>query len=313
MFQAAAESKKILLVGYGDLAQRTAPHFVDFGCRVLGIARSEKPTIEGVDIWRGSVSDLVVQNTADTLECDIAIITLTPGGRRESDYINSYLNNTKLLINAWKRAARLPEFVIFVSSTSVYGQDSGEWVNEDSETMPSRDTAKVLLETENLLLSSGIKSCVVRFSGIYGPGRYYLLKQVYQGELGSPAYTNRIHADDCAGVLAFLVKSHWAGHTMPKLLLASDNKPVSSQVVREWLAKMMQEKDPDLDIVPSDFLAKPSNRVRGMNKRCDNSRLIKLGYRFRYPSYKEGFPSLVDSFLSPNPVVNSPSNNSTLS
>lgn len=306
-----SHTKKVLLAGYGDLAQRVAPHLVDSECRVLGVARSEKPAIKGVDQWRGSIAELVVESpprsdhpegsftegAREAFVCDVAIITLTPGGRREQDYVESYLNNVRLLVNAWKRCAQRPELVLFVSSTSVYGQDSGEWVNEESETTPSSDTAQILLETEKLLLSSGIKSCVVRFSGIYGPGRNFLLKQVYNGDLGSGAYTNRIHADDCAGVLAFLVKCHWKGQAIPELLLASDSKPVSSSAAREWLAKAMEEKDPGLNLLSNISPVKPSNRVRGMNKRCDNSRLIKLGYRFRYPSFKEGFPLLVEDFM----------------
>src|SRR5690606_24982960 len=98
--------------------------------------------------------------------------------------------------------------VLFASSTAVYGQDDGSWVDETSPTEPRRFTGRCLLEAEALLAGSGLGFSNVRFAGIYGPGRGRLLSQVLDGSavFGSePHITNRIHRDDCAGFLQHLI------------------------------------------------------------------------------------------------------------
>ena len=302
MLETNLTSKKILLLGYGDLARRTALHFNDLGCTITAVARSSKDVPQGVDLWQGSIADFVGHAERDVLSCDVVVITLTPGGRRESDYVSAYLDNMRLLLDAWARVGVRPGCVIFVSSTSVYGQDNGERVDEESDTHPEKDTAKVLLKTEALLQASNIPSCSLRFAGIYGPGRHFLIRQVAEGNMGGPAYTNRIHAEDCAGIIAFLIKRFWADKYLPPVLLASDGVPVISRVVRQSIAETLQSLDPDFNIpeIASVANVEGSKRIQGMNKRCDNSKLIHLGYRFRYPSYKEGFPELIREFLNAN-------------
>lgn len=297
--------KKILLLGYGDLAQRLAPHFLppnmcENHFQITAVARSEKAVSDGVHFWQGSIANFVANAPREKLASQVAVFTLTPGGRREIDYITGYLNNVRLMLDAWRRIGHKPDCVIFVSSSSVYGQNSGEWVNEESDTFPEKDTAKVLLKTEALLRDSGISSCALRFSGIYGPGRYFLIRQVAKGILGDLAYTNRIHAEDCAGIIAFLIQRFYSDNHLPKILIGSDCKAVGSQTVRQWIAKTLNEIKTDFSLTDSSGETpgtQGSKRVNGMNKRCDNSRLINLGYRFRYPSYKEGFPELIREFL----------------
>ena len=77
--------------------------------------------------------------------------------------------------------ARLPTpgpRVIFTSSTSVYGQDDGSWVDEASPTLPPRETGRILLEAEAALSGSGRDFSILRLGGIYGPGRTRLLETV---------------------------------------------------------------------------------------------------------------------------------------
>jgi hypothetical protein len=107
-------------------------------------------------------------------------------------------------------AAATARRLLFVSSSSVFAQKDGEWIDETASTEPEGYSGKVMLEAEQLALHSGIPASVVRLTGIYGPGREWLLSQVRQGYRVAeepPLYGNRIHAEDAASLLAFLLQA----------------------------------------------------------------------------------------------------------
>lgn len=276
--------KKLLLIGYGDIATRCAKRFVENGASVAAIARTLKP-LEGGSFWQGAIADPEVQDKLATSYFDIAIITLTPGDRSDEAYRQAYVENSRRLAALWAKHGNAPGLIIFASSTSVYGQSDGEWIDESSVTEPAGFSGRRLLEAEQLWLGSGINTCVVRFSGIYGPGRNHLITQVRSGHVGSENYTNRIHADDCEGVLGHLCLRHLAGAGLPDLLLASDCEPATAREVGEWLARRM-------GLVPP---ADAGNTRRAGNKRCNNQRLLASGYVFKYPSYREGYRDILES------------------
>jgi nucleoside-diphosphate-sugar epimerase len=181
--------------------------------------------------------------------------------------------------------------LIFVSSTGVYAQQSGEWVDEDSPAEPTHASARYLLEGETRVKNSPFPSAVVRFGGIYGPGRIRLLERISIGKEAYPQdrtqYTNLIHLDDCVGIL-----SHLMGlcNTAP-LYVAVDMEPVDRRVLLHWLADRLHAPKPHM--LPSSSL--PSRQLRS-NKRCNNRRLIDSGYHFLFPTFKEGYGSLIKNF-----------------
>jgi nucleoside-diphosphate-sugar epimerase len=282
------QDKKLLFVGFGDIANRASHALIEAGCAVTGIARSAREVPSGVDYWRGALTDshIVQQLAQDTF--DVAVVTLTPGGRRESDYRRTYLDNSQHLIRLWRGQPTAPKLVIYVSSSSVYHQNDGSWVDETSPTLPTSPTAQLLLEAENAWRDSPINSCVVRFPGIYGPGRTHLLRQVMAGNGGpidDDSYTNRIHVDDCVGVLLHLCLRHFSGEPVAPLYLASDCLPAQSWEVRSYLAELLG--------YPAGHLQESAPSARGGNKRCSNALLLASGYRFRYPDYRSGYASQI--------------------
>ena len=101
---------------------------------------------------------------------------------------------------------------------------------------------------------------------------------------GRPQYTNRIHRDDCAGVLEHLIGLDDA----PSVLLAVDDDPAPERVVLEWLAGALGAPQPR----PSEG-GSIVRSGRG-NKRCRNDRLRATGYKFLYPTFREGYASLIE-------------------
>ncbi len=125
----------------------------------------------------------------------------------------------------------------------------------------------------------------MRFGGIYGPGRDRLIREVKAGAscvADPPVYTNRIHRDDCAGVLRHLMSLR-----SPHVVYCGvDSEPAARCVVLDWLADR-------LGAPPPARLPPDPSAARG--KRVSNARLLESGYDFLYPSFREGYAQVLDA------------------
>lgn len=216
-------------------------------------------------------------------EPDQIVITLSPSEYSEQGYRNSYLRVVENLVSKSAEMAVSPE-VVFISSSSVYSENQGNWVDEDTEPKPQRYNGKVLLEAETTLTYSHLPSTCIRFSGIYGPGRYRLISSALNNSL-KPAdarhWTNRIHADDCAAVIQHILQLPL--QKRKDLYLASDSAPVYKAEVQNWIRAQFGQPASTSEL---------SNTPQS-GKRCRNNRLLESGYQFLYPTYKEGFPEIL--------------------
>ena len=272
----------MIFLGFGDLARRTAALLPDH--RLVGVARSSRDPAPGVELWQASADSADLRNRLNAEDFAAVVITLTPAEYSDVAYQTAYVETLRTLLPLWQR--RPPGLIVFVSSTSVYHQNDGGWVDETSETRPEGFAGRRLLEAEGLLRDSGLPSCVLRFAGIYGPGRDLLLRQVRAGKGGSSDYTNRIHITDGAGFLAHLLQLSLRGEKPAPLYLVCDSDPAPGAAVRLWLADRLGVPAADLQ---------PSTAERGANKRCSNRRLLATGYRLLYPSFRDGYGALLDS------------------
>lgn len=171
---------------------------------------------------------------------------------------------------------------LFTSSTGVYGEDGGAWVDEDTEPRPAAETGRILLEGERLVAGSGMRPVVVRLAGIYGPGRDRLVRSVRDGTARlplAPVYTNRIHRDDAAGLAAHLL----ALEEPLGLYVGADDEPADRAEVLAWIARELGLPAPQRE----------DRAPRGLNKRCRNARLRAAGYRLRRPTFREGYGDLL--------------------
>lgn len=276
------QSKNILFLGFGDLARHTAERLT--GHRLVGVARSPKPPSPGVEFWQGAADSLVIRQRLAQEKFDALVITLTPTEFSDLAYATAYVETLRTLLPVLH--SHPPGLTIFVSSTGVYHQNDGGWVDEHSPTEPESFSGRRLLEAEDLLRTSGLPHTVLRCAGIYGPGRDFLLRQVRAGKGGSSDFTNRIHVRDAAGAITHLMERHFAGQTVEPLYLVCDSNPAPGAEVRQWLATQM-----GLDPIS----LQPNASERGGNKRCNNQRLLASGYPLLYPSYTEGYGALLDS------------------
>jgi len=281
---------KVLFIGCGDIGVRTIRQLE---CSTLNsvwqaVAMRRHPTVLPPDIHAvaGDIKDVVtLTRLLESRSFDAIVVTLTPDQITDEGYLGAYVAGAKALKAALVNSRQTPGILFWASSTGVYGQVKGEWVDESSETNPSSFRGKRLLEAEQLIQQLPLPTVVLRFSGIYGPGRNRLIKQVRAGVIAPVApvqWTNRIHSEDCAGVLSHLLGRFGQGLPLDNLYIASDNEPVSAHAMQRWLAEQLgitaQEGD--------------ETRREG-GRRCCNQRLTDSGYQFRYPTYREGYSALL--------------------
>ena len=281
------QKKNTLFVGCGDLAQRVWAQLPNpLNSRATGITRSASACPSNIDCWRGNADDALILQRLATHRFDRVLITLTPSQHSQEGYYDAYVKVMQALVSAWRSLP--PGHVVFVSSTSVYGQNQGEWVDEHSACEPTHFSGQQLLAAEQVLAQSGLPFTIVRPAGIYGPGRDFLQKQVIAGNGGDETYTNRIHISDAARFIAALfiaapTDSDFRGPWAEPIFNICDSDPAPSSVVRRWLAEQMGVSTP-LQVTVS---------ARGGNKRCSNQRLLATGFKLQYPSFRDGYSTLL--------------------
>lgn len=276
---------RILIVGCGDIGIPLARQLVDLGAAVWGLRRQPAALPDYIQPLAADVTCPETLQVIQSLDVDYVVTTLTPAGFSEQGYRSIFEQGIEHLLTALQGQDRLRR-ILHVSSTSVYHQSEGEWVDEASPTQPSSFSGKSLLVAEEKLSASVIPTTVIRFAGIYGPGRRRLIEQVRAGE-GCPQapvlYTNRIHRDDCVGVLLHLLTLDVQQQRLEPLYIGVDSEPVAMWEVKHWLAR-------ELGVELDDAVTSGNRRS---SKRCSNARLLASGYHLLYPGFRDGYRALL--------------------
>lgn len=268
----------VLIAGCGDVGGELAKRLLADGYTVYGLRRRTHLLPQGVQPVAGDVSD-PVSLQAMPAGIDLLCYTAAADARSPAAYRAAYVDGPRNVLRAVARTSA-PRRVLYASSTRVYSQSSGEWVDEASSAGGDDPFARLLLQGEAAARESTAAGVVVRFAGIYGPGRTRLIERVRAGHPCSAAYTNRIHRDDCAGVLHHLLRIE---RPLP-LYLAADGEPATPCAVMAWLAERLG--------LPAPPTADAGDGSRG--KRCRNARLAASGYEFAYPSFREGYGAIIE-------------------
>lgn len=280
---------RILIAGCGYVGEATADLFHSAGWNVEGWVHSKdsvsklsaKPyRIHAIDLSQGGE----VANHAG--EFDAVIHCASSRGGDAEAYRQIYLNGAHHLLETFPKAR-----ILFTGSTSVYAQRDGSWVTEESETKPLRQTSRILLEVEKLILEKG--GTVARLAGIYGPGRSALLSKFLNGtatiDPNNGRFVNQVHRDDIASALFLLLNQ--AAQSSAQIYNVVDDEPLLQSECYRWLAQRLNRPLP-----PTRKSEQP--RKRGdTNKRVRNTRLHHLGWTPDYPTFCDAMEkSILPSF-----------------
>jgi nucleoside-diphosphate-sugar epimerase len=275
---------RVLIAGCGYVGTELGLRLARDGHEVWGLRRSAgglRPPIRPIS------ADLLDPGLPSILpRVDRVVYAAAADGGSEEAYRLAYVEGVRNLLAALVEAHVSVERFVFVSSTAVHGGRGGDWVDETTAPAPADFRGNMVLEGEGLLETGPFPAVVLRLGGIYGPGRGRLIERVRGGEArcspGDPVWSNRIHRDDAAGALAHLLRLDRA----ESVYLGVDDEPSPICDVYRYVASLLGVPPP-----PEGREA----RASGPSKRCSNARLRRAGYRFEFPTYREGYRAVLQA------------------
>ncbi len=267
----------VLIVGCGYLGSRVAARFQQQGHRVFATTRSPPRAAEfeaaGITPVVCDVTEPDTLRELPRVDAVVYCVGLDRGAGKSMREV--YVDG---LTNFFQRLPSPGKFV-FVSSTSVYGQHKGEEIDEASLTEPVEESGRIVLAAEQVLRQLFPPAIVLRFAGIYGPGRLLREKAIRAGEplaIDPDKWLNLIHVDDGTSAVMAALERGQEGETC----IVCDDCPVRRGAFYECLARELNAPVPRF--VPA---AVPETA----NRRLSNRRLRqKLAVDLLYPDYKHG-------------------------
>jgi nucleoside-diphosphate-sugar epimerase len=291
---------RVAILGCGYVGVELGRQLEGAGHEPIGVRRSPG----GIDAiesagFRGVQADVTdADELAAVPEVDALVFAASSGGRGAEAAREIYLGGLRTAIEAFAGRESPPERLVYTSSTGVYGDHGGDWVDEETHLDPGTEKTRVLAEAERIALeeapAAGIDGAVARFAGLYGPDRYRL-ERYLEGPV-TAGYLNMVHRDDAAGAVRFLLDRDRArGETV----LVVDDEPADKHAFADWLAAAAGQPPPPKQsieerLAEGDLSTTARDRIRAQ-KRCSNAKLRELGYPLAYPTFREGYQDAIEA------------------
>jgi len=282
-----------LIIGCGYLGQRVGARLCQSGERVFGTVRSAGRASEiarlGIEPVLAEVLEpesLKSLPAANRLFYSVGF-DRTAGSSMQSVHVDGLQNVLDRLTSETIR-------FVYASSTGVYGQIDGEWVDEESPASPTHESGRICLEAEGRVRAwaearGGAASAIVlRFAGLYGPERVVRRAIVERGEPipGDPAkFLNLIHIEDAARAAVAALQTARG----EPLYLVADDRPVTRREYYSSIARLLGAPEPRFEL-PRPGSAEAQRDAT--NKRISNRRMRSLlGVELLHQDIASGLPS----------------------
>lgn len=281
---AGARTKRVLIAGCGYVGSALAVRLAAAGHVVFALRRSASELPRNVTPFE---ADLLVPKTLRHVP-DVDLVCFLAADVRARSEVRRATRVTgvaSLVAALAARRVRLERLVVG-SCVSVYGGTDARWVDEDSAAVPSDAAGEDARAAELAARDADPNAVIVRIGDVYGPGRLGVLERVLDGASLGPSdarFTNPIHRDDVAGILEHLLfakktSSHY---------VAVDREPVEVPALAEWLAGNLGKRPPAIDA------SGVAGSLPATNVRCMSDRVVEAGYKFRYPTYRDGYRAVL--------------------
>ncbi len=280
---------RVLILGCGYVGLQLGAELVRQGHEVFGVRRSwrgEDAQTRGIHALTADVTQ-TEQLRALPGQFDWVVNTVSSSKGGVEAYRQAYVQGNRNLAE-WLRSNPAKKFV-YTSSTSVYGQEDGSQVKEESPTTPTAETAQVLVEAEKVILTAFenklFSPVILRVAGIYGPDRGHAFKQFLANEVKIPGrgerIMNMVHLEDLVAIIILALKNGRPG----QIYNVVDDEPVAQVHFYRWLAETLGKW------MPPFTAEEPATTKRGLtNKKVLNRKLkMELGYHFKYPTFRQGY------------------------
>jgi nucleoside-diphosphate-sugar epimerase len=294
---------RVVVVGCGYVGLALAGQLDARSHEVVGVRRSNAgldavdAVGSGVEAVRADATD--PESLSALPDADAVVFAASSGGRGADAARKVYVDGLANVVDEYGSRAAPPDRLVYTSSTGVYGDHDGGWVDEETPVDPTTEKTRVLAEAERIATEraadAGIDGTVARFAGLYGPERYRLDRYV-DGPV-TAGYLNMVHRDDAAGSIRYLLETDRA---RDRVVLVVDDEPVGKHVFADWLADACGVRRPeklskDERVAAGNLSAAAERRIR-TSKRCSNALLRELGYEFAHPTFRSGYRDAVRAY-----------------
>jgi nucleoside-diphosphate-sugar epimerase len=274
-----------LIIGCGYLGRRVADLWLKQEKSVFALTRSHANELSSLGI-EPIVGDICQPASLRFPKVQTVLYAVSIDRSSGKTFHDVYVKGLQNVLTKLPK----PKQFLYVSSTSVYAQSDGSWVNENSVTQPVESNGKVILEAEELLRSHIPESIILRFSGIYGPDRVIRRASIERGEplLGDgDKWINLIHVDDGAQAILAANESGIPGETY----LINDDEPVTRRDFYTYMAELLGAPSAKFETISPDATMPASE---WSNRRMSNQKMHeKLKIKLTYPNYKIGLQQAV--------------------
>ena len=283
--------------GMGYTAQALARRLSEQGWKISGTTRQDKAD----RIFTGTGYECIPFDQDNRLDSTAlngvthVLVSIPPDER--GDLV------LRMHANELVRIGHQFEWIGYLSTTGVYGDRQGEWVDEVSPLNPSTRRGELRLVAEkqwlDLFVRHEMPVHIFRLAGIYGPGSNQLIKVLNgtaQRRIKPGQVFSRIHVDDIAGILMASFERPDPG----RIYNVCDNEAAPPQDVVSYACKILGITPPDEIPYEPDKMPAMGRSFFSESKRVSNRRLKdELGYKLQYPTYREGLESLLSSLDMP--------------
>ena len=270
----------LLSLGHGYSAAALARHLIPQGWSVIGTTRSRPEGLraEGVEplLWPGDLAPALARASH-------ILISAAPDANGDP-----FLQAARPMIEAAR-----PAWVGYLSTTSVYGDHQGGWVDEDTPLNPQSARAVQRVLAERQWLATGLPVHIFRLAGIYGPGRgpFQKVRDGSARRIVKPGQVfSRIHVDDIARELAASIARPAPG----TVYNVCDNDPAPPEDVLTEAARLLGLPPPPEVPFDQAEMTPMARSFYSESKRVRNDRIkTALGVELAYPDYRSGLAALL--------------------
>lgn len=276
---------QVLILCCGDIGTRVGLGLVDSGWRIAAVRRQSKRLPDLFERFGADLTDPKSFAAVSALQPDYVVVTPTPQAYDPAGYRAGFLGLANTLAGQpWLTRCRR---VIWVSSTRVYRESDGNWIDEHSALNVDEPEASAMVDAESAIRRAATAT-IIRPAGVYGDPDGMLMRRVRSGVGGAAIgqYGNRIHRDDLARLIVHCVLRDASGEAVPPTLIAADNDTTPTYEIESWLAAQW-----GLTLERA-----ATTQRRRANRRCQNTLLGQIGFSLTYPTWREGYKVALEAW-----------------
>ncbi|QDD00107.1 sugar nucleotide-binding protein [Candidatus Methylopumilus planktonicus] len=279
------KSLKVLIIGCGQLGFSIVNNADPDVFKLYGFSRSLRKSPASIEMHQVDILKTEAIDAIKLINPEIIIYAVSADTQSIESYQDHYVLGLK---KTYEAILELDHFkhLFFVSSTRVYGQKTTKILSELDIAEPSDYGGEALMEAETVARQLKDKATILRLSGIYGPNRKRMIQLAQSNPGNWPAtnnWSNRIHEEDAARFIVFLMKRIMMNESIEPLYLVTDGVPTKQYDVLTWIRNRLQ--------LTTDTIELP---ILESGKQLQSVLLNQTGFVLKYPDFTYGYEAIID-------------------